>query len=308
MKSLKTVIITAIFILLIPNLIFTQTCSCAGNTSFNPLDISVGSGNRWHIEISYKFHSIDQLVRGSNIIKNDINRKRYVRSLLTEVRFALTEKIILSSIFSFAEQFRQVGSTPENAESVTGAGDSMFFIQFSPSGNDKSNSFKVFAGGGIKVPTGRSDAIISVLAPEDMQPGTGSWDGVGWARFSFKPSPESKLELFGGLTYRINGTNDRSYSFGNDINSDLGLTYIFSEKDALSFRGHLRYAENDKRFGGNVPNTGGKWFYLVPGLMHKFSTNTGFRTYAEIPIYRKLNGADQFSSKLITVVSFFYEF
>lgn len=55
---------------------FAQTCSCAGNPSFNPMDQSLTAGKHWYFELSYRYHLINDLVRGSEVIENNINRKR----------------------------------------------------------------------------------------------------------------------------------------------------------------------------------------------------------------------------------------
>lgn len=61
--------------------------------------------------------------------------------------------------------------------SIRGAGDGtlLFNYQFI---NDEEKGWKAYAGAGIKVPTGKTDApsTYDVVLPVHLQPGTGSWD------------------------------------------------------------------------------------------------------------------------------------
>ncbi len=74
-----------------------------------------------------------------------------------------------------------------------------------------------------------------------------------------------------------------------------------------SLYGRYRRANSDKRFKGDIPNTGGQWIYLVPAVTVRIARDIGFKTEVEIPVYRKLNGIRQFTSTFLISISLFYE-
>jgi hypothetical protein len=115
------------------------------------------------------------------------------------------------------------------------------------------------------------------------------------------------LELFTGASVRFNGANKRDYKFGNDITAALGARFLTKGLLDFSLYGRYRWAGSDQRFKGDIPNTGGNWVYVVPSVTFKLSKDFGFKTQAEIPVYRKLNGSLQFTTTILVSVSMYYE-
>jgi hypothetical protein len=285
-----------------------QTCSCAGAPIFNPLEYSASTiekGKHWHFELTYKYHSINDLVEGSEKIIDDTDRTRTAQSVFFETRYALSSRITLIGLLNFTGHNRDVGISSASAVSTQGIGDSMLSIQYTPLHYVDGKNTEIAVGGGVKAPTGKSNVVLTGIAAEDMQPGTGSWDFVVWGYAARQIS--RSLELFTGASFRFNGANDRDYKFGREIISALGGRLKTRGLLDYSFYARYRWADSDQRFGGDVPNTGGNWVYLVPGLTLKVAKSMGFKTEVEIPIYRKLNGFRQFTSTLLLSLSMYYE-
>jgi hypothetical protein len=181
----------------------------------------------------------------------------------------------------------------------------MLSIQYTPLHYVDGKKTEIAVGGGVKTPTGRSNVVLTGVAAEDMQPGTGSWDFVVWGYAARQIS--RGLELFTGASFRFNGANDRDYKFGGGIISALGARLKTRGLLDYSFYARYRWADSDQRFGGDVPNTGGNWVYLVPGLTLKVAKSMGLKAEVEIPVYRKLNGFRQFTSTLLLSLSMYYE-
>jgi hypothetical protein len=306
---LKTVVITLLLIFSqLPFLLNAQTCSCAGAPIFNPLDYSsTQNQHRWHFQLTYKYHSISDLVEGKTKINDDTDRSRTAQSIFFETRLALTSRLSVMALMNFTGHSREVGISDSGADTTSGIGDSMLSVQYSPIVFNDEKGVELAIGGGIKAPTGRDDVTLTGVAAEDMQPGTGSWDTIVWSQGSIRLKFIRGLELFGGASYRINGSNDRDYGFGNELISAVGLKLRTGGILDYSLYTRYRWADSDQRFAGDVPNTGGKWLYLVPAITIKSGKNMGIKTEVEIPVYRNLKGFRQFTSTFLLSLSLYYE-
>jgi hypothetical protein len=183
----------------------------------------------------------------------------------------------------------------------------MLTAQFSPIQYSENNQTEFSFGGGIKLPIGKSDTKIVGIAAEDMQPGTGSWDFIAWGYASRKIPFLFGLEFFGGVSSRFNGNNSRDYKFGNEVICSFGARVQDQKIIDYSLYARYRWADNDRRFDADVPNTGGQWFYLIPALTFHITKDIGLKTEGEIPLYRKLNGFRQFTTTSLVSFSIFYE-
>ncbi|MCP5108188.1 MAG: hypothetical protein GY950_32680 [bacterium] len=285
-----------------------QTCSCAGAPVFNPLDYArTGKDKKWRFELTYKYHAINDLVEGSKKKFNDVDRRRISQTVFLETRYSFSPRLAVIANINFTGHQREVSFSSSSAVNTGGLGDSMLSLQYSPLLFSTESASELAIGGGVKFPTGRSNVKTIGIASEDMQPGTGSWDVVGWVYFSRKISLVKGMELFSGVSYRANGANKREYSFGNEFTAALGTKFLTKGFLDYSLYARYRWADSDQRFEGDIPNTGGNWVYLVPSLTFKISNAFGFRTRAEIPVYRKLNGSLQFTTTFSVSVSMFYE-
>ncbi|NIM91152.1 MAG: hypothetical protein GTO17_09415 [Candidatus Aminicenantes bacterium] len=285
----------------------SQTCSCAGIPLYNPLEFSTLKERKWHFELTYKYHVINDLVEGSEKIQDDTERKRIAHFLLFDTRYALTRNFTLRAVFSLARQEREVGISTSLPVHTQGLGDSLLTLQYSPFSGSTPNQIEFSLGGGVKMPLGQSEAKIVGIASEDMQPGTGSWDYMIWGYASRNLPILSGLQVFAGVSSRFNGSNSRDYKFGNEIIASFGVIGQAPKLVGYSLYGRYRWAGSDKRLQADIPNTGGHWVYLVPGLTFHITKDMGFKTEGEIPLYRKLSGVRQFTTTFLVSFSFFYE-
>jgi hypothetical protein len=307
---MKKLILNTILILLIfsiaPLYLNSQTCSCAATPLFDPIDYTSLKDHKWRIELTFKYHALNDLVEGTKEVVDDTDRRRTAQSFLMDVRYALFRGLTLRFALSFSRQYRDVGISSALPVSTNGLGDGLLTVQYSPLHYSERSRTEISIGGGMKMPVGKSDARIVGLASEDMQPGTGSWDGVAWGYISRIFPLLNGVEIFAGLSTRFNGTNSRDYSFGNEIVSSFGARIEAKKIFGFSLYARYRWADSDKRFGGDIPNTGGKWLFLVPGTTIRISKDLGLKTEIDIPIYRSLNGYRQFTSTYLFSVSVFY--
>jgi hypothetical protein len=288
--------------------LMAQTCSCAGNTFFSPLELTAPSEKHWHLELSYRFHAINDLVEGTEKVVDDTERSRNVMTLMFEIGYNLSPRLTVKADLNVVRHQRQVGISDAGKVDTNGMGDSLFSLQYKPMIYSGRSDMELSIGGGVKVPIGKSDAVLTGIAAEDMQPGTGSWDVLAWGLLSRRIRSVEGLEIFGGASYRFNGTNDREYRFGNEFIGALGARYTGKKLLSYSLHSRYRWADNDRRFGSDVPNTGGEWIYVVPAVTFNIAGHTGVKTQVDIPVYRNLNGVRQFTSTLLVSLSLFYQF
>jgi len=291
-----------------PMIISSQTCSCAGNPSFDPSGLSFDNENKWNLELSYTLHSINDLVSKDQEIINDVNRRRTVKSFFLKTGYSISSRFSVSTILSFIRQERIVGSHNNSFDRINGIGDSMVAFSYSTLKDSLSNPVKISVGSGIKIPTGSSQVLLTGLASEDMQPGTGSWDFIFWGKISYRNMLFRNSDLFFFSSFRTNGENSRKYSFGEESILSSGILLHPYKKFSLSFEGRYIRKESDRRFGADIPNTGGIWINLIPGITYMLTDSIGFKTRFEIPVYRNLNGTEQFTTSSLLSFSIFRQF
>ncbi|MCI0330993.1 MAG: hypothetical protein L0196_08645 [candidate division Zixibacteria bacterium] len=160
---------------------------------------------------------------------------------------------------------------------------------------------------GIKVPTGLTDAKNDEgeQAEVTVQSGTGSWDGIFGANLqiplftvpSLSGGLYSKLPLSAGVSYRLSGKGTDDYQFGNEVLAHLGTEYQMFPRLSLLFQANGRWQDfaDVGATGEFRSNTGGTWIYASPGLSFRLTDALSAYSYAQIPVYQKVNGIQQVS-------------
>ncbi len=128
------------------------------------------------------------------------------------------------------------------------------------------NSIIVIAGAGIKLPTGKNDALQNdeTLNP-NLQLGTGSTD------FLFFTQSTLRLGSSGfnaEMSYRINTENEHDYQFGNMFN--VAARYFYNiQGDKFSHTPYLgvayEHSQQNTSFGDRLSITGGYLLLLEAG-------------------------------------------
>lgn len=181
---------------------------------------------------------------------------------------------------------------------ASGIGDLVFILQYELI---SSPSKTLIVGSGPKIPTGSTSIHGSdgILLPQDLQPGTGAWDGLFFAYFTQNNILlNSNFKLIGNATYRLTSNADRfdgrqTYKFGNELQVNSGLSYRFLVRGLLldtSLIIKYRNTQSDKTNNVETINTGGNWLYLFPGLTFNLTDKAGISISGELPLYRNLSG------------------
>ncbi|MEM8567075.1 MAG: hypothetical protein AAGF85_11480, partial [Bacteroidota bacterium] len=84
-----------------------------------------------------------------------------------------------------------------------------------------------------------------------------------------------------------------TYEFGNEVSAILGLadqfvigTGVFNPSIALRYR----FAANDEQEGTALPNTGGEWLFLKPGIIYTLPSKKTVMLNTEIPLIADVGG------------------
>jgi hypothetical protein len=257
---------------------------------------------------------MNTLKQGRQTIR-DQSRRRLTQSFLFETGYSISNRLYISGLFTYVLQTRRVdqfGSV--NRDFLHGVGDAVLLLSYRFAG-EREDKWELIAGLGPKIPLGRSDMANNdgITYNADLQPGSGAWDMIVWGLLSregiIRPSTNLSLRMI----YRYTGTNPdylefTTYNFGHEFQAIAGISeqfllgrHILDPSLILRFR----HAGPDLLGGNPLPNTGGQWVYLVPGLVYHPGPDFHVRLAGEIPVYANLQGIQLTTSFRITAGIYF---
>ncbi len=146
----------------------------------------------------------------------------------------------------------------------------------------------------LKAPTGGNSHIAAVDAggiDEHKQLGTGSWDGLAGAFYTYGDFP---TVAYAGVTGRLNGSNSRGNHYGNALFGIVGArrTFLESQQLYLALDAQARDAGKDTMPGGMYdPNSGGFVGYLAGTAGYAITHDLLVRAIVQVPVVTALNGA-----------------
>ena len=286
-----------------------QTCGCAEAPLMSSLDTPATAAGSWQFGLTYQYNSIDVVVSGSKELKDRFS-ERSSRTLLLETSYGFSPAWSVTAMIAAVEHERRNkatgGASSDHVVRTRGVGDGLVLLKYNVTGLRTGSPRELTLGGGLKLPLGRTDLTSQgIILAEDMQPGTGSWDGIFWGYASQGSFPTATSDIFLSASYRLTGTSDREYRFGNEFITNIGVRHRPWSSFDYSLAVRYRRTEANRRSGSEIPNTGGKWIYFAPGLNVRLSDNLSLRFSGQIPIDRDLNGT-QLTNSLTASVSLFY--
>lgn len=200
----------AMFMLALSWGVSAQTC-CSGGV---PLGGSLGLGSAesksLQVLVTYDYNAIHDLVSFSEEL-NDDTRNRTTQSSIIELNYGLSKRLSVATVFPFIRQTRTIQAfSGEDFTAAQGLGDMVFLLKYSLLSDEKFPLFDWIIGAGPKLPSGRTNYQNNqgLTMAADMQPGSGSLDGIFWSYFMrsrFLENPN--LGLLGVTTFRYSGEN-----------------------------------------------------------------------------------------------------
>lgn len=287
---------------------FAATCSCAGVPLLTTLDTSATEKGQLFISYSSEFHQISDLVSGTKNVNDETDRDRNSFSQVLSASYALTDHWAVSGLISYIEHNRTIGSSFLGKTSTSGLGDSVILLRYTPLFITPFSRHQVSMGLGVRIPIGDDNFGNGFVLSEDMQPSTGAYGEILWTSYSYAFDQAATRQLNISVNYTANEANDREYAFGNEFNLFSGFSHSIGSKFGYSAGLRYRTTRADRRFGFDIPNTGGQWLDFVPGVSYSLTDKLNLGLSGRIPVWRDLDGVLQFTTSYAYSLSLSYGF
>lgn len=296
---LYKILISVSFIALFSNVTYSQTCCSGGVPISGNLGLPQGNIGTWQFSLGYDINVLKTLMDGRNVL-DDQSRERVTQSILFQSGYTFSNRFSADLFFSYVKQERTINQfNKTDFTSTNGIGDAALLIKYRLS-KSSSNKFLFTIAAGPKFPTGSSDLVRDDGIPlnADLQPGSGSWDGLFWGngiyKFGFRPT----LNISSTAIFSYKGKNnqylgEQTYQFGNELQVILSANdnFLIGKKiidTSISLR--YRKALSDRFNERTMPSTGGQWIFLAPSLAYNFSQKFAANATFEIPIFSEVDG------------------
>lgn len=320
------VIYTLLLSVVIQTAGFSQTCCSGGVPLSSNLGLPAVEAQQVQLALSYDLNTLSTLKEGLQTVP-DGNRNRKTHSVLVQAGYSFTDQLSADVLFSLVRQQRTITTdVARNLVQTEGIGDLVLLLKYRFWENRKGTA-QWTAGLGAKLPTGATDRTneLGLLLNADLQPGSGATDVILWSQFTQNPSFRPSMSSFVRLTHSRRGPNNnylpltdpttgtiraQQYQFGNEwmliagISDRLLLGKLLLDP-SLNFR--FRSVQFDQINDQRLPNTGGTWWFVNPGVSwwagYAFSVNLN----AEFPLYANITGI-QLSPSFRLNAGVFYRF
>lgn len=298
---------------LLSSSVFSQACSCGGAPLTNALELPTSAAGVWQFGFTYQYNSISDVVSGSDQLTDD-TRRRSVHAGLMEISYGLSGRLTVSGLFTLLQQERtsQAGHGAGEFLRTRGIGDGLLLLKYNLIPYSVQSQRQVAVGAGVKIPFGESSLRSNnILIAADMQPGSGAWDAVLWGYLSQGLYRHLPIGVTASATYRFTGTNNRfgtsseGYNFGDELVATLSGTYRSFGKTDITAGFRYRSVTADRFADQELPNSGGRWLNLAPGLSYEISKAVSAGVAGELPLYRKLDGTQLTTDYRLSVALFF---
>lgn len=310
-RSWGAIFVSLAFLFISATIVRAQTCCSGGVPLGGSLGLGAADSKSLELLFTYDYNALNHLVHVSERLEDD-TRTRTTQSGILELNYGLNRRFSLTTVLPVVRQTRSItgydGS--EDFTAVQGLGDVVFLLKYRLRGADISTPFQWVIGAGPKLPTGKTDFTNTqgLTLAADMQPGSGSLDGIAWSFLQKDRLFISNLGVTSVLTYRYTGTNKnyndaQHYRFGNEFQFSLGANYniVAGLPISLFLFGRYRHQSPDFIDGNVFPSSGGQWVYAIPGVNIQFLNGISMRMSAEWPLFRKVEGTQLTTGYKFTV-------
>ncbi|MBA5604183.1 transporter [Duganella sp. FT3S] len=228
---------------------------------------------------------------------SSMHRQMEASGLVTVLGYGVSRDFTLFGLLPwFDKRLQMPEDSQENTRRTAGVGDLTLLGRYTVyEDNGPGRTLRLAPFLGVKAPTGAHNARDHVgPLPRRLLPGSGSWDTLGGAVFTYQTPA---LEFDSQLSFQANRDAD-GFRAGHAAEVDASLQYrLWPQKlgagvpDFLYgvLESSLVHAANDRANGNDDPNSGGNTLSIAPGLQYvtrKWIAEAGVR----IPARQHLNG------------------
>lgn len=288
-------------------LLLAQTCCSGGVPVSNNLGFPNSEKGTWQFLFNYD-HNVLETLKEESFTLNDDSRRRLTQSILLKADYSFSQRFAAELFFSYVRQERVVNKI--NLTETTGIGDAVLLLKYRITNpNNDRHVFQLGLGG--KVPLGASDlrSEQGIALNADLQPGSGAWDALLWTQYTHQLQARPSLTLSANAIYTLKGKNNdyfdtQVYQFGNDLQFILNMAdQLYLGKLLFQPLLRLRYRKAfvDEIDGGELPNTGGQWLFVTPGIGWGITPQFSFNANVELSIYAKVDGTQLSPSRRFNI-------
>jgi len=307
MKNLKefTFISIVLVVIFIPAEAIAQGCCTAGSSTFGGLERGISKADNLNLGISFVHNGLNSTFDGKNSIPDPLDRTASVSSFNLELEYGLSEKVsvLVNTAYVIKNRETTIRSSETNErEKISfdgkGIGDVIILGKYEIITPNILSPTGLTIGGGVKLPVGSyTQEVDGTRLAIDMQPGTGSTDGLLWGNF-YRGFQHLNLALFATSLYRYAGSNLDGYRFGDEIILSLGGEYYLADFLTLSLSARGRFADKDYWGGRFLPSTGGSYYDILPSIVYS-EESYNLRIFYQAPVYRNIQGIQLTTSSII---------
>ncbi|TVQ09100.1 MAG: hypothetical protein EA361_15825 [Bacteroidetes bacterium] len=300
----------SLIMMLSPVYVFPQACCSGGVPLGGSLGLGTAENKSLQFLLTYDYNLLNDLMDGSKLLK-DGTRSRTTHSAMVEVNYGLSPRFSLTAVIPFIRQERNISTFGggQDFTATQGLGDAVFLVKYKILNPEKRPKSEWVMGAGPKFSTGRTDHTnnAGLALAADMQPGSGSLDGIFWSYFQRRQIISPNFSLMAVTTYRYSGNNNnynntQVYRFGNELQLNVGGNYNLFISRPVDVFTYLRYRRQaaDLIDGNAFPGSGGQWIDMIPGVNVNFNPNLSVRLSGQLPVYRIVEGTQLTTSYRLT--------
>jgi len=268
-------------------------CCSGGVPMAGNLGMPDAEKNVLQLSLSYDWNNLNTLKTASENL-SDRSRRRETHAILIEAGYTFTEKISLDIFLSWIRQERTIRTIGNNFDATQGIGDASILAKY------KLNE-KLTLGYGLKLPLGSFDEENNqgIVLNADLQPGSGAWDQIIYARYNTQIPSTPSLSLGWIGIHRFRGSNDSylgnsQYKFGNETQLIVSASNLMAIKGFVlepSLKVQLRKTSRDQFNNADFPGSGGLFVFINPGISMNFSQTFNYFINTSLPIYSEVYDA-----------------
>jgi len=286
-------------VLLVGPSIFAQGCCTGGAPILGGSGLIELQPGQLLTKLRYNVNHQSRLFQGADLIELE-GRSRTTQSSILEIHHQINNRIALGLItgYKWDVETSSLLITEQSKLKIAGFTDVLLQLQ---ANLFQSKNHALFGTTSVKLPLGQTqleDETSGIRLPENLQPGTGSWDfAVGGSyKYSGFPWPQSVLLTQSTYIFKTSGARFNGaaqYAFGNDWTTTIALGHQFTVgkifiNPAVDIQS--RYAAVDRLDELPIPNSGGFWLYSSVGAEFQILNGSSFGIHGSLPFYQNLKG------------------
>ena len=289
-KHYKQITLALCFFLISSGVTLAQCCS-PGNPVGGTANLSIVSKNSLRMNTYFRWGYADTYYEGSDKTSFQFVDNASYNFLGTILTYGLLDKlnieVELGYFFNKAQEY-DLSNVSYTLEGY-GLNDGVFSLKYN---FYKSTARQLeFTGAlGAKIPLRQNPQQVNhVELPIDVQPSSMAF-GIVAQVFLYKGFISKGLHLFLLNRYENPFENPQQYQYGQVLQSSLFVSKALTNNWSVIAQIRHEWRDADKRFGGQVPSSGGNILFTAPQVNYNIRQKWNLSVLADIPVYRNYSG------------------